>query len=213
MKLSSISALIWAGILAVVVFAAQVHAEEQLVLKSKNDKQDYSTGVSIVRTLKQQGGQVNLNVVIKGMLDGLTGEKLLMSEDELLRTIAGLKMTGRDQAANKLDDSKSDAAGKETKAVSGDGQKQEQGRQEPRIDQTEQNDRLASQGFSSGKAGFVDRADTSNMQQSLSTPSQRIEPADPISPNGTVISKRNQAKLNVAERKREMQAAVFAAGK
>ena len=190
----------WIGILALVVFASQAHAEEQLVLKSRNDKQDYSTGVSIVRNLKQQGGQVNLNVVIKGMLDELTGERLLMSEEDLLRTIADLKMTRPlDQAADKRDDEiKPDTAGSGTKDDFISGQKQ--GRPEPQADQAGQNDRLAT-------AGYAGRADASAMQHQTRAEQLR-DLGYQLTPEGHIMSWRNQAKLSVAELKAEMRARV-----
>jgi hypothetical protein len=63
--------------------AAPLYAEEQTALKTRADKESYGTGVEFVRTLQQRAGAVNLDLVIQGMKDALTGEKLLLSESEI----------------------------------------------------------------------------------------------------------------------------------
>lgn len=84
-------ALQWTGVLAVVFCAAQVHAGEQQAITSEADKASYVTGVNIVRTLMQQGCALNLDLVMKGMMDGLTGDKLLLTEKEVRKTMSALK--------------------------------------------------------------------------------------------------------------------------
>ncbi|HWR73001.1 MAG TPA: FKBP-type peptidyl-prolyl cis-trans isomerase N-terminal domain-containing protein [Nitrospirota bacterium] len=81
----------WMVILGVVLLAGQAFAEEPLVLKTGTDKENYANGVTIARNLKQQAGVVNLDILIKGMMDELTGEKLLMAEDELKKTMTELQ--------------------------------------------------------------------------------------------------------------------------
>ena len=75
-----------AAVLGMALLASQVLAGEQQTLKTQSDRENYVTGVSIVRSLKQQGGAVNLDLVIQGMKDELTGESLLVTEDELRKT-------------------------------------------------------------------------------------------------------------------------------
>ena len=74
-------------ILGVLLLACQVGAEETLVLKTQKDKDNYNTGVKIVRSLKQQGGEINLDVVIQGMKDELTGEGHILTEDNVSETM------------------------------------------------------------------------------------------------------------------------------
>lgn len=57
-----------------------VSAGEQNILVSETDKASYSAGLSFVRQLKQQGGAFNLDLVIQGIRDGLTGETLMTEE-------------------------------------------------------------------------------------------------------------------------------------
>ncbi len=70
----------WTIFLGVVLLAVQAFGGEPQVLKTQKDKENYCTGIEFVRTLKQQGGAVDLDLVIQGIKDGLTGAKLLMTE-------------------------------------------------------------------------------------------------------------------------------------
>jgi hypothetical protein len=78
----------WMAVPVMALMASQLYAAEPAVLKTEKDKVDYAIGVSMINNVKQQGGEVNLDLVIKGMMDGLTGENLLMTEDELRRILA-----------------------------------------------------------------------------------------------------------------------------
>ena len=208
----------WMAVLVMTLLAAQVFAEEPLVLKTQTDKENYSTGINIVRTLKQQGGEVNLDVVIKGMMDGLTGQKLLMTEDELGKTMAALQtkqMQRQKQAAFNSNEVKMPAAGMMTKTVdagpSNDpGIQQKQEPQEQRIEQGEQGGMLASmeppsKSMNAAVAGTLDTArvpvEQGVQEQQGVSANQGVQRA----PNGTVLSRRNQARLSVAEMKREMR--------
>lgn len=89
-------------VLVILLFLAQAGADESLVLKTDQDKANYATGVNIVRKLKQQGGEVNLDIVIQAMKDELTDSKLLMTEEDIRKTLADLQieqMHRRQQAA------------------------------------------------------------------------------------------------------------------
>src|SRR5574341_2117574 len=83
--------LIGMAALATALLTAQAQAGDKTVLKTQTDRESYSNGVNIARTLKQQSGVVNLDVLIHGMKDELTGDKLLMTEDDLHKTLAALQ--------------------------------------------------------------------------------------------------------------------------
>lgn len=91
-------------LLGALLLAAPVCAEEQLTLKTPIEKDSYRTGVDIVRSLKQRGGQIDLDLVIRGMKDGLTGENMLMSDDDIRKDLAarepGSTDTQQKQQAN-----------------------------------------------------------------------------------------------------------------
>jgi len=78
----------WLMILVVALLAAQVSAEETLVFKTQKEKVSYSVGVETAKNLKQQGIEVDVDLFIKGLRDGLSGGKLLMSEDEIAKIMA-----------------------------------------------------------------------------------------------------------------------------
>lgn len=77
--------------LGVVFLACQVGAEESLVLKTQNDRENYTAGISIMRSLKQEGGVINLDIVIQGMKDELTGDRHLLNEDTVRETMLALQ--------------------------------------------------------------------------------------------------------------------------
>ena len=78
----------WLMILGVVLLTAQVSAEEPPVLKTQKEKASYGIGVETARSLKQQGIEVDGDLLIKGLQDGLSGGKLIMSDDEISKTMA-----------------------------------------------------------------------------------------------------------------------------
>ncbi|WP_188055336.1 FKBP-type peptidyl-prolyl cis-trans isomerase N-terminal domain-containing protein [Oryzomonas rubra] len=65
------------------LIAAPSHGEERQQLNSSGDKIQYAIGVEVARNFKNQGLELNLDLVTKGMRDVLSGEKLLVSEKEL----------------------------------------------------------------------------------------------------------------------------------
>jgi len=85
--------------LGVLLMAAPLCAEEQLVLKTQKDKENYTTGVEFVKKLKQQGGAVNLDLVIRGMQDELTGDTLLTTDQDVPTAVAARK-TSSDAGQN-----------------------------------------------------------------------------------------------------------------
>jgi len=95
----------WQGlaILGVVLLTAQC-AQEPTDLKTEQDKVNYGIGVSVAKNFKQQGMEVDVNLVVKGLKDELTGKKLLMSEDELRKTMTAYQqeMRGKQMQERKM---------------------------------------------------------------------------------------------------------------
>jgi FKBP-type peptidyl-prolyl cis-trans isomerase FklB len=60
-----------------------VYAEEAKTLSSPKGKLNYAIGVEIARNYKSRGIDIDLDMVTRGMKDGVSGEKLLLSEKEL----------------------------------------------------------------------------------------------------------------------------------
>ena len=77
----------WMAVLAVALLAAQAIAEEPLVLKTQKDRENYAIGVEMARNFKRQGIEVDLDIVMRGMKDVLAGDKLLLTDNDLLTTM------------------------------------------------------------------------------------------------------------------------------
>ena len=91
-------------VMGAMLLAAPLCAEEQQVLKTRTDKDSYMTGVDIVQSLKKRGGQIDLDIVIRGMKDGLTGENMLMSEDDIRNYLAVRDLDGTQKQASSVHD-------------------------------------------------------------------------------------------------------------
>jgi FKBP-type peptidyl-prolyl cis-trans isomerase len=70
-------------VLGAALFALAAHAGEQPELKTDKDKVNYSIGVNIIGNIKQQGVEIDLDLVMKGMKDANSGGKLLLSDEEI----------------------------------------------------------------------------------------------------------------------------------
>jgi FKBP-type peptidyl-prolyl cis-trans isomerase len=77
----------WLALLGVMLLAVPASAAEKTVLKTEKDKVNYGIGVRVGRNFQQQGMEVDVDLVVQGMKDVLSGKKPLMSEDELQKTI------------------------------------------------------------------------------------------------------------------------------
>lgn len=78
----------WLAVVGIIFFlAAQVGAEEAPVLKTQQDRVNYGIGMSMGKSLKRQGIEVNLDMVVRGMKDELSGGKLLLSEEDFRKTM------------------------------------------------------------------------------------------------------------------------------
>lgn len=61
---------------------------EPPVLKTNRDKANYAIGVNVASNLKHQGIEIDLDLVMKGMKDTFSGAKLLLSDEDLRKTIS-----------------------------------------------------------------------------------------------------------------------------
>jgi len=64
------------------LLAGSVFAEEQSVLKTQKEKISYIIGADIGSNFKRQGLDVDPDLVLKGMKDSLSGNKLILSDKE-----------------------------------------------------------------------------------------------------------------------------------
>jgi len=75
------------NIIAIFMMLGAAFAQDAPVLKTQQDKINYGIGVGVARNFKSQGIEVDLDVVIRGMRDTLSGAPLLMTEEELAKTM------------------------------------------------------------------------------------------------------------------------------
>jgi FKBP-type peptidyl-prolyl cis-trans isomerase FklB len=78
------SALI--GIWGLLILAAPVLAAENSQLKSQKEKVSYSIGINVGNNIKQIPGDIDLDILMKGFKDALSGAKPVLSEEEM-RTV------------------------------------------------------------------------------------------------------------------------------
>jgi UDP-GlcNAc:undecaprenyl-phosphate/decaprenyl-phosphate GlcNAc-1-phosphate transferase len=103
---------IWLAFLAVGFLAANVCAEDAPALKTQKQKVSYSIGVDVAKSFAKSKIDLDLDGFIKGFKDGLSGNKLLMTEEEMHATMAAFQS----DLANKQAQGKQSAAEENKKA-------------------------------------------------------------------------------------------------
>jgi len=82
------------------------HADDALT--SDQDKVSYSLGVDMGRNLQKQGIDVNPDVVVQGLKDGIGGGPLKMTDGEMQATMTAFIQSMRDKMAAKEKDAAKD---------------------------------------------------------------------------------------------------------
>lgn len=78
----------WLAVSGILLMAVQARAGESPVLKTDRDRVSYAIGVEIGKSVRQQRVEIDPDLVIKGVSDGLSGGTVLMSDDERRKSIA-----------------------------------------------------------------------------------------------------------------------------
>lgn len=78
----------WIVVLSIILPLAPLSAVEVLTLKTQKEQESYAIGADLVKSLKRQGVEVQSDALIKGMQDALSGQKMLMTEDQIRETLA-----------------------------------------------------------------------------------------------------------------------------
>lgn len=89
----------WIVALGLGFLAAQASAEEAPVLKTQKDKMSYSIGAEAGKNFKRLGVEVDTDLLVKGLRDALSGEKLLMTDEELRGTMTAYQAEVRQKQA------------------------------------------------------------------------------------------------------------------
>ena len=77
----------WMVIFGMVFLVVEVMAQETPALKTKKERVSYAIGVEVGRNFKRQGFDIDLDTVIRGMKDAQTGDKLLLTNEEIVDTL------------------------------------------------------------------------------------------------------------------------------
>lgn len=77
----------WVIVLGIIFFVSNVYAGEKLILKDSKDKVSYSMGVRVGSSLKKESIDINQDAFIQGFKDALSGDKKLMTDQEVVKTL------------------------------------------------------------------------------------------------------------------------------
>ena len=89
----------WMTVVGLGLWVVQASAEEAPVLKTQRDVQSYGIGVNIAKSFKRDEIDFDMDLLVKGMKDGLSGDRLLMPEKELRRAMNSFQGELRQKAA------------------------------------------------------------------------------------------------------------------
>ena len=81
----------WITVFLILLLTSQLHAEQTPVLKSQKEKMSYIMGMDIGRSLKAQPVDIDLDILIKGVRDVVTGGKPLLTEQEIREAVIQLQ--------------------------------------------------------------------------------------------------------------------------
>lgn len=100
-------------LLAGVLAASTVLAQDKSPLKDQKDKVSYSIGLDIGQTFKKQKMDLNTDALALGMKDAVSGSKPLLTEEQVKETMAGFQkeMMEKQASVNKEASDKNSAAG------------------------------------------------------------------------------------------------------
>jgi FKBP-type peptidyl-prolyl cis-trans isomerase len=79
----------WIPVLSFLLLAVftQASAQDTQVPKTEKEKLSYSLGVEMVVNLKRQKTEIDVDTLVRGIKDALSGEKLLMSDHDIRASI------------------------------------------------------------------------------------------------------------------------------
>jgi FKBP-type peptidyl-prolyl cis-trans isomerase FklB len=92
-----------AVIISILILGSWCYAQDPQSLKDQKAKQSYVIGVDIGKAFQRQGMQIDSESLSKGIKDGISGGKLLMTDQEIQETMMALQkeMRAKQEEANK----------------------------------------------------------------------------------------------------------------
>jgi FKBP-type peptidyl-prolyl cis-trans isomerase FklB len=99
--------------LSAVLVASIGLAQDKTQLKDQKEKASYAIGLELGNSLKKGNMEVNTDTLLKGLKDGISGAKPLLTEDQVKETMTALQkeMMEKQQAAQKEAGEKNKLAG------------------------------------------------------------------------------------------------------
>jgi FKBP-type peptidyl-prolyl cis-trans isomerase FklB len=100
--------------IAFMIFAAAASmAQEGSALKTQKEKVSYGIGIDISKGFKQRGLDLDVEMLIKGLRDGYTGGKALMTDDEMRTALTAYQkeLQDKEEEAIKAQSEKNKAEG------------------------------------------------------------------------------------------------------
>lgn len=81
----------WIVVFAFLLFSSQAMGQQKGALQNQKDKVSYIIGMDIGTNLKRQAIDINPEILLKGIRDGRSGNKPLLTEQEMSDTIAAFQ--------------------------------------------------------------------------------------------------------------------------
>ena len=74
-------------VIGILLLVGQVYGADENTINSDKDKLSYTFGANFGKSLKQQEIEINTDMFLKGMKDGFSGEKMLLTDQEMKETM------------------------------------------------------------------------------------------------------------------------------
>jgi len=87
LKIKLILILFW----GVGLLTSQVNAQETQILKTQKEKISYAVGVEMAKSIKQQGIDLDVDVLLKAVKDILSAQNLLLTDEDIRKTMASMR--------------------------------------------------------------------------------------------------------------------------
>ena len=80
------------AVVGIVLLACPANAGENVALKTQKDKVSYIIGIDLGKNFQKQAIDVDADILAQGIKDGVSGAKLLLSEQEIRETLAAFQV-------------------------------------------------------------------------------------------------------------------------
>jgi FKBP-type peptidyl-prolyl cis-trans isomerase FklB len=92
--------------MALVLTACGTAAEKRSSLDTHKERLSYAVGVEMSQDLKREGVELDLDLVVRGLKDGVSGKKLLLTETDLRDTVAAFHNARKEKRVEAAEDNR-----------------------------------------------------------------------------------------------------------